>query len=101
MPNGFVEIDGTRYETSLDKKFLNRKAYQAPNVNLIQTNIPGTVHEICVKVGDQVKTGQKLAVFIAMKMHNLILAPKDGVIKSVSVSVGDKLPKGSVLFEIE
>lgn len=101
MPNGFVEIDGTRYETCLDKKFLNRKKYQTPNVNLIETHIPGTVHEICVKVGDQVKAGQKLAIFIAMKMHNIILAPKDGVVKSVDVSVGDRVPKGRVLFEIE
>jgi biotin carboxyl carrier protein len=101
MPNGFVEIDGTRYETSLDKKFLNRKKYQAPNLNLIETQIPGTVHEICVQVGEKVSAGQKIAVFIAMKMHNIILAPKAGVVKSVNVALGDRVPKGHVLFEIE
>ena len=99
--DGIVDIDGTRYETSLDKNFLERKPYQAPNTNLIKNQIPGTVNEICVQAGDQVKAGQKLAVFVAMKMHNVILAHKSGVIKSVGVSVGDSLPKGQVMFEIE
>lgn len=101
MKPGVIELDGTCYETTLDRRYLNRKSYQAPDANLIQTQIPGTVHELCVKAGDTVKAGQKLAIFIAMKMHNIILAPNDGRIVSVDVAVGDKVPKGQILFVME
>ena len=63
--------------------------------------IPGSVTEINVKVGAKVKKGEKLMIYEAMKMKNVIAAPFDAIVESIEVKVGDKLPKGVVLVNLE
>ena len=53
--------------------------------------------EIFVKPGQTVKKGEKLMIYEAMKMMNVIEAPMDGKIKEVNVKVGESLPKGALL----
>lgn len=92
---------GRKYKTRYTKKFIVRKKWEAPNPNEIKSIIPGLVTEIVVKVGSKVKKGEKMMVYEAMKMKNIIAAPFDGTVKSVEVKVGDKLPKGAVLIVLE
>jgi len=94
-----LEIRGTLYKTLLTKKFENRKFWQQPNENKVFSFIPGTALKIYVKPGDEVKEGDNLFSFEAMKMENEVMVPHDGIIKSVHVKVGEKFPKGIVLFE--
>lgn len=61
--------------------------------------MPGTIQEICVKVGDKVKKGQKVLVLDAMKMDNELLAAVDGVVKNICVEVGKSIPKHALLIE--
>ena len=63
--------------------------------------IPGTVKQIMVKPGDKVNADDKLLVLDAMKMLNTIHSPLAGIIKSVLVKEGDRLPKGTVMVEFE
>ncbi len=63
--------------------------------------LPGTILKINVKTGDQVQKGDKLFVMEAMKMENNIQSEKDGMVKSVRVSVGDNVLQGAVIMEIE
>ena len=36
-----------------------------------------------------------------MKMENSFLSPRDGIIKSISVAMGDAVDKGQLLIEFE
>jgi biotin carboxyl carrier protein len=63
--------------------------------------MPGTILDIKVKAGDSVKSGQVLAILEAMKMENEIMAPSDGVVASVEVSVGASVNAGDVLVSLK
>ena len=63
----------------------------------IKARIPGTIVAINVKPGDTVKARDNLGTMEAMKMEQPIPCPKDGVVKDVLVSVGDKVKSGTVL----
>ena len=49
------------------------------------------VVDIMVKVGDKVEKGQAVAAVEAMKAKHEIRAPRDGVVLSVSVQIGDEI----------
>ena len=57
--------------------------------------------EINVDVGQSVKENDNLLILTAMKMENSFLSPRDGVIKSIAVKVGDSVVKGELLIEFE
>lgn len=63
--------------------------------------MPGTVRSISVKEGDKVNEGDELLVLEAMKMQNLIVAPKDGVVKKVFVTTGGEVDVDAVLVLLE
>jgi glutaconyl-CoA/methylmalonyl-CoA decarboxylase subunit gamma len=67
----------------------------------VKSPLPGVIMEVHVKVGDSVKRGQKLMMMEAMKMHNDVLAEKDGVIKNIKVTAGQSVMEGEVLVELE
>lgn len=90
-----------KYKTKLTKKFENRVKYEAPNPNHILSYIPGTICEMFVKEGQEVKEGESLLILEAMKMRNLITMPHDGKVVSIKVTSGDKIPKNHVMVEIE
>lgn len=92
-----VAEEGHEYKTYLTKKFLERKPWKAPDPYQVLSYIPGSVIEIFVKAGQKVKKGDKLMVYQAMKMNNIVSAPMDGVIKEVNVREGESLPKGALL----
>ena len=60
----------------------------------------GVVLEVSVKVGDAVKTGDKVAVIEAMKMKTVVSAHKDGTVSSIAVKAGDAVDAGQVLLTI-
>ena len=62
--------------------------------------LPGTVTEICVKVGDAVAMGDTVVVLEAMKMQNNIEAENAGTVTSVLVSKGDTVMEGAPLITI-
>jgi biotin carboxyl carrier protein len=53
--------------------------------------------ELHVKAGDRVERGQPVAVLDAMKMHNLIGAPRAGVIAEVCVAAGQAVGHGDTI----
>lgn len=59
--------------------------------------MPGMILEVHVKAGDTVVRGQPVAVLDAMKMHNLIGAPRDGTIAEVCVAPGQAVGHGDAL----
>ena len=63
--------------------------------------MPGTVLEVAVAPGDEVRARQRLVVLEAMKMENPIAAPFDGTVTAVHVTAGDRVAGGAVLVELE
>ena len=62
--------------------------------------MPGKVVSIAVKVGDQVKAGQSLAVMEAMKMEHTIVAPQDGQVTEILYAPGDQIVEGAALLTL-
>ena len=98
---GELNINTTLYKTRISKKFENRNLYKPADPKIILSFIPGTVIEISIKAGQEVKKGEILMILDAMKMKNRLKSNMDGKVKSVSVKNGDKVSKGTVLLELE
>lgn len=71
------------------------------NPNHIGAQMPGSVTEVKVTVGEEVKVNQPLLITEAMKMETTIQAPFNGTIKQVTVVNGDAIATGDLLIEIE
>lgn len=120
-----VEVNGVRYKVELDRKekttkpvlsqsgHTNHGAPVATNsrpapkpaapasADAVKSPLPGTIMSIDVKVGDVVKSGQKIAVLEAMKMENDIRSMKNGTVTSISVNIGDAILEGADIMIIE
>lgn len=66
----------------------------------IKAPMPGTISDIKVKVGDNVKKGQVLLILEAMKMENEIYAGIDGTVSLINISKGASVSVGDVLITL-
>jgi biotin carboxyl carrier protein len=98
---GYLNIDTSFYKTRISSKFENRKPYQPADPRIIISFIPGTVLDILIKAGQDVKKGDDLMILDAMKMKNKLKCNMDGKVKTIPVKKGDKVSKGTVLLELE
>lgn len=67
----------------------------------IEVPITGKIVGVNVKVGDKVKEGDTLCLLESMKMENPILAPVDGVIIQLAVSIEQVVKPGGIIAIIE
>lgn len=63
----------------------------------IEAGAAGKVFKLEASVGQTVKTGDPVVIIEAMKMEIPVVAPKDGVVASIDVAVGDPVEAGAVL----
>jgi biotin carboxyl carrier protein len=63
--------------------------------------MPGTITEILVNVGDQVKADDELIILEAMNMENPVLATADGKVAEIKVAENDKVDANQVLIVLE
>ena len=63
--------------------------------------MPGQVRVVNVNEGDSVKKGQTLLLLEAMKMEIRVQAPRDGIVKKLSVKPGQTVEREQLLIEIE
>jgi propionyl-CoA carboxylase alpha chain len=61
--------------------------------------MPGILVSVNVKEGQEVKAGEALAVVEAMKMENVLLAERDGVVESIKADAGASLAADDVILE--
>ena len=61
--------------------------------------MPGLLAAVHVKPGDEVCTGQDLAIVEAMKMENVLRAPRDGRVDKVLAAPGDSLVVDQPILE--
>ena len=62
--------------------------------------MPGSVLATEVAAGASVSKGDLLLIMEAMKMEHRITAPRDGVVASVHVAVGDQVDNGQLLVSM-
>ncbi len=94
-------VDGAYYAAKPTPKYLRRKPWKPYDLSRVTAFIPGLIREVSVSAGQQVTKGQRLCVLEAMKMKNDIIAPRDGVVRGIAARVGDIVPKGALLIELE
>lgn len=118
-----VEVNGTPYKVELEQKSATIKvatpkpaaaprtatgekviAKAAPAAaaggTAVKAPLPGTVLDINVTVGQEVKAADTVVTLEAMKMENAIKAGVDGKVASISVAKGDAVLEGAVLVTI-
>jgi len=113
-----LEVNGSPFRVEMEKevkttktpKLFRAEPRPSQNVNSLKSEniskkvtapLPGVILEVSKKEGDEVKTGDKLAVLEAMKMENNIMADSAGKIKKLHIKPGDSVLQGDVLIEIE
>ena len=72
----------------------------ADTSRLVLSPMPGLMVAVEVKPGQEVKSGETVAIIEAMKMQNIIKAERDGVVKSVNVKPGESVAADEVLVEL-
>ena len=108
-----VEVEGLIVNpTRMSSKPTPRPAQTAPPVVVkptapktssqgVKTPLPGLLLDVCVKEGDNIKTGQELFVLEAMKMENSIQADRAGVVEKIYYAKGDTVLEGDVILDIK
>lgn len=112
MKNYTITVNGNVYDVTVEENGASPSAPVSapvsapapkaqPQGNAGSTNLtapmPGKVLRIDAGVGTQVKKGDTVMVFEAMKMENSVVAPEDGTIASINVQVGNEFESGDVL----
>ena len=100
-----ISHHGTRYSlmvlsdrhTELNSLMLKREKQDTSK--FLMSPMPGLLVSINVKVGQKVQIGEALAIVEAMKMENVLIAEKDGVIKEIFSKVGDSLVVDQKIIE--
>ena len=114
-----ITVNGESYKVQLEKEAEPEKkkvvlgqpvaaesedAAPAANVNTsnaIKAPLPGTITQICVEVGQEVKAGDTLVVLEAMKMANNIEAEADGKVTAICVRQGQAVLEEDALVVVE
>ena len=112
-----IEVNGTSYQVELDREVSQTKTptmvrQAVPthktikkkgdgSITKVKCPLPGNILSISVKEGAQVKKGDTLLVYEAMKMENTVLAEKDGTIAYIKVNIGDAVLQDDVLIEMK
>jgi biotin carboxyl carrier protein len=114
-----IEVNGTPYKVEVQKQaqvsktpILQRAAVKTPkDAHLIKKTesssfkvkapLPGNILQVVVQPGDAVKKDDRLLIYEAMKMENMLLSEKNGKVSSVKVAPGDSVLQDDVLIEIE
>ena len=63
----------------------------------VEAGAAGKVFKISKNVGDAVKKSDEILVLEIMKMETPVVAPEDGTVASINVSVGDAVESGALL----
>jgi propionyl-CoA carboxylase alpha chain/3-methylcrotonyl-CoA carboxylase alpha subunit len=101
LDDGFVLfVDGEARRVTRHRAVVGAGAGAASDGSL-RAPMPGKIVATPVKAGDAVAKGQPVVVLEAMKMEHALTAPFDGVVESVSASVGDQVVDGFELARIK
>lgn len=102
-----IEINGKKFnikiQTPLDTLIedMGLTIKSEKNIDELRAPMPGLIININVNEGDEVKENEPLIILEAMKMENVMLSPRNGKIKLISVEKGQTVDKNELLIEFE
>ena len=96
-PRGEVEVPDHRMADAVVRR---PKAAKGDPCQL-GASMPGKVIKVLVAPGDEVAKGVQLVVTEAMKMENVLTAPRDCTVNDVLVKEGDRVEAGDLLVVLE
>ena len=102
----YVSISGhifrmKRHDILTESVFASGFDNQGNDSSHITSPMPGKVIRIHVTEGEHVEKGSLLLILEAMKMENMIVSPREAVVRSVNVAVNDRVESSTVLIEFE
>ena len=96
------KVVGKDASGNLGEAFDSQLAKAPPDTSrLLLCPMPGLITALSVAEGQAVKAGDPLAVVEAMKMENVLLAERDGVIAKILAKKGDNLGRDDVILEFQ
>ncbi len=97
----YIHLDGESYHLQFEHS-LQRLAEMSEGsaADSVKSTMPGSLVSLNVVEGDQVVTGQTILVMESMKMETTIVAPRDGVVETLHVAVGQTFDKDAVLVTL-
>ena len=102
-----ISVNGKPYDIKISNpldRLISDMGFEmgsARNISQIEAPMPGLILDIQVSEGDTVQEGDALLVLEAMKMENVILSPREGVVKKIAVTRGMAVDKKHLLVEFE
>ncbi len=102
-----IRINSRRYTVDIADKLdvliadMGFSLASSSNISSIEAPMPGLILDINVHVGQEVNEDDALLVLEAMKMENIITAPRQGIIKAIHASKGNPVDRGHLLIEFE
>ena len=116
MKNYTITVNGNVYDVTVEENgaasapvAAPRKAAAAPAAKAapkaaagagsikIEAGAAGKVFKIEAQPGTAVKKGDAVLILEIMKMETPVVAPEDGTVASIAVSVGDSFEAGAVI----
>ena len=101
-----LNVNGNSYEVSIADTYDQMVASMGlldvteERINDVKAPIPGLIIEIPVTEGQEVKEGDALVVLSAMKMENILVAPNDGTVERIHVSLNEAVDKEKLLITL-
>jgi biotin carboxyl carrier protein len=102
-----VKVNSNTYEVNITNeldKLIDEMGFSMgtnKQINTIEAPMPGLILDIAVGVGQEVKEDDTLLILEAMKMENVIVSHRDGIIKSINVAKNEAVEKKHLLIEFE
>ncbi|MCR4798286.1 MAG: biotin/lipoyl-binding protein [Lachnospiraceae bacterium] len=119
MKNYTITVNGNVYDVSVEEKggsssagtpaaspapkAAPKKAAPAGGAGSIQitAGAAGKVFKCAANVGASVKKGDPVVILEVMKMETPVVAPQDGVVKSIDVTEGSTVEAGALLATMD
>jgi biotin carboxyl carrier protein len=102
-----IKINGTKFKLHIADRYerliktMGLQTGGSSKINEIKAPMPGLVIGIMVTPGQVIKKGDPLLILEAMKMENVLKSAGDGIVKSIEVTQGAPVHKGTILIRFE
>lgn len=102
-----IKVNGNEYQVAINTELdnlineLGLTKGLHKKISNVNAPMPGQIIAVNIKQGQEVKENEPLLILEAMKMENVMVSPRDRVIKEILINTKDVVEKGQLLVEFE